>query len=96
MNSSRLPRTSDPSVLAAQRGAAMVKSFVGLIVVAGCFAAAILDTVSVRTPAVTKSTVHADGPPDSTRTDSVHDVDSDAELRLDPSEIADYRSNIHG
>jgi len=97
---SRYPFTSDPSVLAAQRGAAMAKSIAAVAVLGGLLAIAALATRDVQ--------LHP-GDHRLIPTTSIHlpirDVaasatgpagELDPQLQLDPNEVADYRSNVHG
>jgi hypothetical protein len=99
MHRSRYPFTSDPSVLAARRGAAMAKSIAAVAVLGGLLAIAALGARDVQPRPgdrlIPPTAIHL----------PTHDVatsatvpagELDPQLQLDPSEVADYRANVHG
>lgn len=98
---SRYPFTSDPSIVAAQRGAALAKSIAATAVLGGILAIAVLAARDVQPPSRVGDGFIATA----AGSTLVHGVavdtaqprgELDPQLHLDPREVADYRSNVHG
>ena len=96
---SRYPFTSDPSIVAAQRGAALAKSIAATAVLGGILAIAVLAARDVQPrsgdgfipAAVDRVMAH-----DSTTAAIAPAGELDLQSHLDSREVADYRSNVHG
>lgn len=94
MNRFNYSYSSDASMMAARRTAAIARGVAGGFVI-GCILAVAALTSCQQQPPVSASRVIDAGvgqsaPPQAT------DASPDTQLRLDPSEIMFYTSNVHG
>ena len=93
MNRNSYPYSSDSSMTAALRIVAITRGVIGAVIV-GCIFAMLALSACQQQP-VSNNRVHDAGvgqsvPPQAT------DASLDTQLRLDPSEIMFYSSNVHG
>lgn len=104
MNRARYPKSSDPTVVAAQRGAAFAKTIAAVAIVGGILAVA---TLAARdAPHPPSSQAHSDvaapaaaspALPEAPATASGQQTrDADEPMWLDPREIDDYGNKVHG
>lgn len=96
---SRYPFTSDPSIVDAQRGAALAKSIAATAVLGGILAIAVLAARDVQPRSGDGFIPTAAGrvlAHDFTAAATAPAGELDPQLHLDSREVADYRSNVHG
>ena len=94
MNRSSYSYSSDSSMKAALRIAAITRSVIGSVIVGCIFAMVALSACQQQRP-VSGSGVLGSGVSQSTPSQAT-DTSLDTQLRLDPGEILFYSSNVHG
>lgn len=103
MNRARYPKSSDPTVVAAQRGAALSKTIVAVAIVGGILAVATLAARDAPHPPSPQAHSDVSAPaaaspalPEAPATASGQTRDADEPMWLDPREIDDYGNKVHG
>ena len=93
MNLNRYPYSSDPSMMSALRTVAITRGIIGTVIVSSIFA--MLALSACQQQPVSGNRVLDSGAGQSVPSQAT-DTSLDRQMKLDPSELMFYTSNVHG